>query len=93
MEWRTYRPKLRHALDLLAKGENDGFIPLDLDRAFRDPRDLEDLIDIAEEYGVPVESVTGSLRLGNDATSPWRGSWWRWQQVLPGHCPPGLGGA
>jgi len=66
-EWRTYRPGLRLSLDLLAKREHDGFIPLDLDRAFRDPRDLEDLIDIAEEYGVPVESVTGSLKLNNDA--------------------------
>lgn len=66
-EWRTYRPGLRLSLDLLARGEHDGFVPLDLDRAFRDPRDLEDLIDIAEEYGVPVESVTGSLRLNNDA--------------------------
>jgi len=66
-EWRTYRPGLRLALDLLAKGEHDGFIPLDLDRAFRDPRDLEDLIDIAAEYGVPVDSVTGSLKLNTDA--------------------------
>lgn len=66
-EWRTYRPGLRLSLDLLARGEHDGFIPLDLDRAFRDPRDLEDLIDIAEEYGVPVESVTGSLKLNSDA--------------------------
>ncbi|MCP2328453.1 DNA invertase Pin-like site-specific DNA recombinase [Hamadaea flava] len=66
-EWRTYRPGLRLSLDLLARGEHDGFIPLDLDRAFRDPRDLEDLIDVAAEYNVPVESVTGSLRLNNDA--------------------------
>lgn len=66
-EWRTYRPGLRLSLDLLARGEHDGFIPLDLDRAFRDPRDLEDLIDIAEEYGVPVDSVTGSLKLNTDA--------------------------
>lgn len=62
-----YRPGLRLSLDLLARGEHDGFIPLDLDRAFRDPRDLEDLIDIAEEYRVPVESVTGSLKLNSDA--------------------------
>jgi site-specific DNA recombinase len=66
-EWRTYRPGLRLSLDLLAKGEHDGFIPLDLDRAFRDPRDLEDLIDIAWEYKVPVDSVTGSLKLNTDA--------------------------
>jgi DNA invertase Pin-like site-specific DNA recombinase len=67
VEWRTYRPKLRQALDLLANGEKDGFLVLDLDRAFRDPRDLEDLIDIVEEHGIPVESVTGSLKLDNDA--------------------------
>jgi site-specific DNA recombinase len=66
-EWRTFRPGLRLSLDLLGRGEHDGFIPLDADRAFRDPRDLEDLIDIVEEHNVPVESVTGSLRLANDA--------------------------
>jgi site-specific DNA recombinase len=66
-EWRTFRPGLRQAMELLVKGEHDGFIGLDLDRVFRDPRDLEDMIDIAEEYGIPVESVTGSLRLSSDA--------------------------
>jgi DNA invertase Pin-like site-specific DNA recombinase len=65
-ELRTVRPKLRHALDLLATGQKDGFLVLDLDRAFRDPRDLEDLIDVVEEHGIPVESVTGSLKLDND---------------------------
>ncbi|GAA0744582.1 hypothetical protein GCM10010199_72990 [Dactylosporangium roseum] len=33
----------------------------------RDPRDLEDLIDVAEQFKIPVESVTGSLRLATDA--------------------------
>jgi site-specific DNA recombinase len=66
-EWRTFRPGFRLSLDLMAKGEHDGFLALDLDRAVRDPRDLEDLIDVAEEYRVPVESVTGSLRLATDA--------------------------
>jgi site-specific DNA recombinase len=44
-------------------------IPLDLDRAMRDPRDLEDLIDLIEQSSprIPVESVSGSLRLANDA--------------------------
>lgn len=66
-EWRVVRPGFRQALDLLADGEHDGFVALDLDRAVRDPRDLEDMIDVAEQYRVPVETVNGSLRLNNDA--------------------------
>jgi hypothetical protein len=66
-EWRTFRPGLRLAIDLLARGEHDGLIALDLDRVLRDPRDLEDVIDLAEEHQLPVQSVTGSLRLSSDA--------------------------
>jgi len=64
---RVVRPKYRHALDLLASGEADGFAALDLDRAMRDPRDLEDMIDIVEDTNVLVKSVTGSLSLDTDA--------------------------
>jgi site-specific DNA recombinase len=66
---RTDRPGFRHALAMLASGEADGLVALDLDRTARDPRDLEDLIDVIEgrRPRVPVESVTGSLRLANDA--------------------------
>ncbi|MCW2899511.1 MAG: hypothetical protein JWO67_1776 [Streptosporangiaceae bacterium] len=66
---RTVRPGFRAALDLLASGECDGLIADDLDRVARDPRDLEDLIDVVESRHprIPVESVTGSLRLANDA--------------------------
>jgi site-specific DNA recombinase len=66
---RTDRPGFREALDLLATGQADGLIAYDLDRACRDPRDLEDLIDVVEARSprVPVESVTGSLKLANDA--------------------------
>lgn len=66
---RTVRPGLRNAINWLTTGEADGLIAYDLDRAVRDPRDLEDLID-AVEMSKPrplVESVTGSLRLANDA--------------------------
>jgi site-specific DNA recombinase len=38
-----------------------------LDRAMREPRDLEDLIEVVEMTGRQVESITGSLRLRNDA--------------------------
>ncbi|MGH3679125.1 MAG: recombinase family protein [Natronosporangium sp.] len=65
--WRVIRPKFRETLDRLMSGKSDGLLVLDLDRATRDPRDLEDLIDIVEQYGVPVASVSGSLKLSNDA--------------------------
>jgi DNA invertase Pin-like site-specific DNA recombinase len=66
---RTFRPGFRQALELLQSGEADGLVALDLDRTARDPRDLEDLIDVVESRKprIPVESVTGSLRLANDA--------------------------
>jgi len=43
-------------------------IALDHDRAMRNPRDLEDLIDLVEQSSprIPIQSVTGSLRLAND---------------------------
>jgi DNA invertase Pin-like site-specific DNA recombinase len=64
---RVVRPGLRRSLDLLGSGERDGLIAYDLDRYTRDPRDLEDLIDLVEQQHVPVTSVTGSLRLDTDA--------------------------
>lgn len=66
---RTVRPGFRAALDKLATGECDGLLAYDLDRVARDPRDLEDLIDIVESRRprIPVESVSGSLRLANDS--------------------------
>jgi site-specific DNA recombinase len=68
-ELRTVRPGFRSALAMLADGRADALIAYDLDRAVRDPRDLEDLIDVVEagRPRLPVESVTGSLRLANDA--------------------------
>lgn len=69
MVLRTWRPKFRRALDMLRTGQADGLMAVDLDRACRDPRDLEDLIDVVESCRprVPVESRAGSLRLANDA--------------------------
>ena len=68
-ELRTVRPGFRQALAMLADGRADALVAYDLDRAFRDPRDLEDMIDVVESMNprIPVESVTGSLRLANDA--------------------------
>ncbi|GHE28624.1 resolvase [Streptosporangium violaceochromogenes] len=64
---RTVRPGFRRALDMLASGESDGLLVYDLDRLARDPRDLEDLIDIVEATGVPVADVSGGLDLSTDA--------------------------
>ncbi|RSN12869.1 hypothetical protein DMB42_11875 [Nonomuraea sp. WAC 01424] len=66
---RTVRPGFRRGLDMLADGTADGLLAYDLDRVARDPRDLEDLIDVVESkhHRIPVESVSGSLRLANDA--------------------------
>ncbi|QNE18883.1 recombinase family protein [Kribbella qitaiheensis] len=64
-EYRVWRPDLREALDDLSSGRADALLALDLDRAFRDPRDLQDLIDVVEfaPHSILVDSVTGSLRL------------------------------
>lgn len=68
-ELRTIRPGFRRIIELLESGQADGYIALDLDRSVRDPRDLEDLVDVVEQRTprIPVRSVTGSLRLDNDA--------------------------
>ncbi|MGC4112314.1 MAG: recombinase family protein [Nocardioides sp.] len=64
---RVERPEFRRLLAAISDGAADGLIAYHLDRVARDPRDLEDLIDVVERSGVPVESVTGSLRLASDA--------------------------
>lgn len=68
-ELRVVRPKFRRVIELIESGAADGLVAYDLDRTARDPRDLEDLIDAVEQRTprVPVRSVTGSLRLDNDA--------------------------
>lgn len=64
-EYRVFRPDLREALADLWAGRATALLCLDLDRAFRDPQDLRDLIDVVENapHPVVVESVTGSLRM------------------------------
>lgn len=64
---RVIRPEFRGMLTTLTRGGADAVIAYDLDRAVRDPRDLEDMIDTKVLYGFDVRSVTGSLRLENDS--------------------------
>ena len=56
---RVVRPRFRAMLSLLARHGAEAMIAYDLDRAVRDPRDLEDLIDAKVLYGFRVLSTTG----------------------------------
>jgi DNA invertase Pin-like site-specific DNA recombinase len=64
---RVVRPAFRRMLEDLAHGTCDALIGYDLDRVARDPRDLEDLIDVVEARRLPTRAVTGSLDLSTDA--------------------------
>lgn len=57
---RVIRPQFRAMLKHLDADEAQVMIAYDLDRAVRDPRDLEDLIDAKVLGGSSVRSVTGS---------------------------------
>lgn len=54
-------------MDDLHDGRADALVVYDLDRLARDPRDLEDLIDLSERHNVVCRAYTGSLRLDSDA--------------------------
>jgi DNA invertase Pin-like site-specific DNA recombinase len=64
---RVVRPEFRAMLKSLADHDAQVMIASDLDRAVRDPGDLEDLIDAKVLGGFSVRSVTGSLRLDTDS--------------------------
>ena len=64
---RVVRPEFRAMLKHLSEQRAGVMIAYDLDRAVRDPRDLEDLIDAKVLNGLSVRSVTGSLRLDTDS--------------------------
>ena len=65
--YRVVRPEWEKILTALRKGECNALMVPDIDRATRDPRTLEDLIDVVEYYGVYVTSVTGNIDLTTDA--------------------------
>ncbi|WP_083958642.1 recombinase family protein [Herbidospora mongoliensis] len=68
---RTDRPLFRLAIKLMATPKSGirFFMAYDLDRTVRDPRDLEDLIDVVEQSRprIIADSPTGSLKLANDS--------------------------
>lgn len=61
--WRVIRPEFARMLTDLQSGAIDGVIVYDLDRLARQPRDLEDLIDLVEAHRCPVAGVTGTIDL------------------------------
>ena len=61
--WRVIRPEFREMLEDYEDGKIDGVIFYDIDRLARQPRDLEDLIDLVEYYKRPVATVTGEIDL------------------------------
>ena len=68
-ELRVIRPGFRNELlgDFEA-GRANAVVAEDLDRLFRDPRDLEDFIDIAQEKSVWARSLSGSLTFTDGGT-------------------------
>ncbi|GAA1720604.1 recombinase family protein [Fodinicola feengrottensis] len=64
--WEVKRPKWDAILTDLRRGEANALAVTDGDRAFRDPRMLEDLVDVVEYYGVHVASMTGNMDLTTD---------------------------
>jgi len=65
--YRVVRPEWEKILTALRRGECNALMVPDIDRAMRDPRTLEDLIDVVEYYGVYVASLTGNIDLTTDA--------------------------
>src|SRR4051794_10608359 len=54
--YRVIRPVWHAALQRLREGKADGLVVYDLDRLARDPRDLEDAIEVVEHYGKVIYS-------------------------------------
>jgi DNA invertase Pin-like site-specific DNA recombinase len=60
---RVVRPQWDAMLDDFRHGRIDGIIVYDQDRLLRQPRDLEDLIDLVELVHRPVTGITSSINL------------------------------
>jgi len=66
--YRVIRPGFRSVLDDIANGIVNALLGEDLDRIVRDPRDMEDLIDICAKTKASARSVSGSLKLTDGGT-------------------------
>src|SRR5918998_4216341 len=64
--YRVVRPDWDAMMTALRRGEWNALALPNIDRGMRDPRDLEDLIDLVEQYGVFVVGMTGNIDLTTD---------------------------
>lgn len=65
--YRVIRPKWQRALADLRTGVIDVLVVYDLDRLARDPRDLEDAIEVVQYYGKRIEGfIPGKIDLTTD---------------------------
>jgi site-specific DNA recombinase len=60
------RPGYRRMLADIAAGRIDGVVVWDCDRLYRQPRELEDFIDLADERHLRLATVTGDVDLATD---------------------------
>lgn len=61
------RPQYEAMLERLRAGQAGGIVAYAPDRLARRPRDLEDVLDLAERHGVRLATVAGDV----DLSSPW----------------------
>jgi site-specific DNA recombinase len=65
---RVRRPRFEEVLEDLWEGRANRLLAVELDRAMRDPRDLEDLIDVVQAKGLNVGSIGGTLQFTDGGT-------------------------
>lgn len=57
------RPEYEHLMADIRAGRLDGLIVWDVDRLTRTPRELEDIIDMADRHGLALASIGGEIDL------------------------------
>ena len=60
---RKPRPQYHKMMAALRAGHLDALVVWDVDRLTRSPRELEDIVDLAEQHGVELASVGGEIDL------------------------------
>lgn len=65
---RVIRPGFTRLVERLKAGASRAVVALDLDRLVRDPRDLEDFIDVCQATGANARSLSGSLNFTDGGT-------------------------
>lgn len=60
------RPAYQQMLDDIRSGAVNGIVAWHVDRLYRQPRDLEDLIDLAEARNLALATVSGDIDLSTD---------------------------